>query len=167
MGSAEDELLRLGRRVVSSARNDGEGGKARFERAREELSRRCGCRVAVRTLFHSTSVENGRQIMAGGFKVSKNASSSAFGRGVNLSPDLKHTLMYVSPSGDACTLVCRVAIGRMHANTSRRVGGKADTVPDFIRPKRGYDAMCGADGVIVVVPAAARVLPVRMIVHTG
>lgn len=92
--------------------------------------------------------------MTEGFKIPKRGG--CFGRGVNLSPDVEHTLMY--KSGEACTLVCKVAIGRAHANTSRQV-------PDHVRPKRGYDAMYGAVGMIVVVPSAARVRPVRMIVH--
>jgi hypothetical protein len=53
----------------------------------------------------------------------------------------------------------------MHENTSRHVKGHRDTVPDFIRPKAGYDAMFGAGGLIVIVPSTARVLPIRLIIH--
>jgi hypothetical protein len=163
MGVHEDKLIGLRRHVVSTRANDRKESRARFEKATEQLSEKCSCRVRVRTLYHGTTVENGTKIMATGFKVFKNVG--AFGRGVNLSPDVKHTLAYLPPAGDACTLVCRVAIGKMHENTSRHVKGNPNTVPDFIKPKPGFDAMYGAGGMIVVVPSAARVLPVRMIVH--
>lgn len=135
---------------------------ARFEAAKQALTERCACKVRVRTMYHTTSVAAGESIMAEGFRIPKHGG--CFGRGVNLSPDVEHTLMY--KSGEACTLVCKVAIGKAHANTSRDIPGKRDTVPDHMRPKRGYDAMYGAGGMIVVVPSAARVRAVRMIVHS-
>lgn len=72
--------------------------------------------------------------------------------------------MYVPQKQNSCILVCDVAIGKMHENASRPIKGKRDTVPDHIRPMRGYDAMYGAGGLIVVVPSTARVVPVSMIV---
>lgn len=140
---------------VDNSKDDG----MRFERAKQALSERCACKVRVKTMYHTTSVAAGQAIMAEGFRIPKHGG--CFGRGVNLSPDPAHTLMY--KSGEACTLV---AIGKMHDNTSREVAGKRDTVPDHMRPKRGYDAMYGAGGMIVVVPSAARVRAVRMIVHS-
>jgi Poly(ADP-ribose) polymerase catalytic domain len=155
----EELIVRAGRKVLRVDKTT--DGGSRFERAKKALSERCDCNVRVRTMYHTTSVAAGRAIMAEGFRVPKRGG--CFGRGVNLSPDVEHTLMY--NSGEACTLVCKVAIGKAHANTSRQVPGQRDTVPDHMRPKRGYDAMYGAGGMIVVVPSAARVRPVRMIVH--
>lgn len=157
--SPEEKIVRAGRRILRIENTTRDGTS--FERAKQALTERCGCKVRVRTMYHTTSVAAGESIMAEGFRIPKRGG--CFGRGVNLSPDVEHTLMY--GSGEACTLVCRVAIGKMHANFSREVPGKRDTVPDHMRPKRGYDAMYGAGGMIVVVPSAARVRPVRMIVH--
>ena len=158
--SPEEVIVRTGRKVLRIEKAKGDG--ARFERAKQALTQRCECKVRVRTMFHTTSVAAGEAIMAEGFRIPKHGG--CFGRGVNLSPDVKHTLMY--KSGEACTLECRVAIGKAHANMSRKVPGVRDTVPDHVRPRRGYDAMYGAGGMIVVVPSAARVRPVRMIVHS-
>jgi hypothetical protein len=69
--------------------------------------------------------------------------------------------MYVPQKQNSCILVCDVAIGKMHENLSRPVKGKRDTVPDHIRPMRGYDVWCGWT---IVVPSTARVVPVSMIV---
>jgi hypothetical protein len=157
--SPEEAIVRAGRRVLRV--ENAKGDVARFERAKQALSERCACKVRVKTMYHTTSVAAGEAIMAEGFRIPKRGG--CFGRGVNLSPDVEHTLMY--KSGQACTLECDVAIGKTHENTSREVPGKRDTVPDHMRPKRGYDAMYGAGGMIVVVPSAARVRPVRMIVH--
>lgn len=157
--SPEEKIVRAGRRILRIEKTTRDG--TRFERAKVALSERCACKVRVRTMYHTTSVAAGEAIMLEGFRIPKRGG--CFGRGVNLSPDVEHTLMY--KPGEACTLVCRVAIGKMHANFSREVPGKRDTVPDHMRPKRGYDAMYGAGGMIVVVPSAARVRPVRMIVH--
>lgn len=162
MGVHEDKLTKLKRKVIRSTSNDSSRHKSRFAKAVASLSKKCGCKVQERTLYHGTSVRNGENIMQGGFKIFDN--QGAFGKGVNLSPDIGHTLMY--RSGEACTIVCKVAIGRIHENISREIEGKTDgSVPDHIMPKRGYDAMYGAGGLIVVVPSAERVLPVRMIVH--
>jgi hypothetical protein len=54
----------------------------------------------------------------------------AFGKGVNLTPDIEHALMYVPQKQNSCILVCDVAMGKMHENLSRPVKGKRDTVPD-------------------------------------
>lgn len=155
--SPEEAIVRAGRKVLRVEKTTDTG--ARFERAKQALSERCNCNVRVRTMYHTTSVAAGEAIMAEGFRIPKRGG--CFGRGVNLSPDVEHTLMY--KSGEA--LVCKVTIGKAHANTSRDIPGKRDTVPDHMRPKRGYDAMYGAGGMIVV-PSAARVRPVRMIVHS-
>jgi hypothetical protein len=156
----EEVIVRVGRKVVRVDSAPGAG--ARFERAKQALSERCKCKVSVKTMYHTTSVAAGESIMAEGFRIPKHGG--CFGRGVNLSPDVEHTLMY--KSGEACTLVCKVAIGKAHANTSRDIPGKRDTVPDHVRPRRGYDAMYGAGGMIVVIPSASRVRPMRMIVHS-
>lgn len=158
--SPEEAIVRAGRKVYQVEKTTDTG--ARFERAKQALSERCNCNVRVRTMYHTTSVAAGHAIMAEGFRIPKRGG--CFGRGVNLSPDVEHTLMY--RSGEACTLVCKVAIGKAHANTSRQVQGQRDTVPNHMLPKRGYDAMYGAGGMIVVVPSAARVRPIRMIVHS-
>ena len=79
---------------------------------------------------------------------------------------VEYTLLYMPSRGECCcTLVCEAAIGRSHANRSREVPGHLDTVPDNQRPRPGYDAMSGAGGLIVVIPSAARVRPLLMIVH--
>jgi hypothetical protein len=162
----EDRVTALGRRVVSSTVNGNKRHLERFEKAERALSDRCDCKPRMRILYHGTSVANGQNIMASGFKIPRGPGGSAFGKGVNLTPDLEHSLMYTPRDGESCTLVCRVAIGKMHENTSRKAVGRQDTVPDFMRPKRGYDAMTGAAGKIIVVPAVSRVLPMRMIVHS-
>lgn len=163
MGLHEEKLLLLGRKVTSTALAN-QSLTSKFEKAKKALSAKCECRVKVRTLYHGTSVENGQMIMSEGFKIFGNVG--AFGIGVNLSPNLKHTLMYAS-GDESCTIVCKVAIGKMHANTSCEVKGHRGSVPDHIKPRRGYDAMYGSRGMIIVVPSAARVLPVRMIIHRG
>lgn len=154
-------IARAGRKVLRVDNTTDRG--ASFERAKQALSDRCACKVRVGTMYHTTSVAAGESIMAEGFRIPKHGG--CFGRGVNLSPDVKHTLMY--KSGQACTLECKVAIGKIHENTSRKIPGKRDTIPDHVRPKRGFDAMYGAGGTIVVVPSAARVRPMRMIVHSA
>ena len=63
-------------------------------------------------------------------------------------------------------VVCDVAIARMHASTSRELPDQTYSVPDHVRPKAGYDAMYGMDGMIVVVPSVARVLPRWLFFHT-
>ena len=136
----------------------------RFERAKAALAKKCGCAVrVVEPLFHGTSAKAGRMICESGFKVGPNAN--AFGRGVNLSPKIEHTLLYLHGRPEACTLVCAAAIGKTHENESRQVAGQHDTVPDNVRPRPGFDAMTGMGGLILVVPSAARVRPIAAIYH--
>jgi hypothetical protein len=111
--SPEEVIVKAGRRVLRVEKTTDSG--SRFDRAKQALSERCKCKVSVKTMYHTTSNAAGEAIMAEGFRIPKRGG--CFGRGVNLSPDVKHTLMY--KSGEACTLECRVAIGKIHENTSR------------------------------------------------
>lgn len=113
----EEVIANAGRRVLRVEKTTKDG--ARFERAKQALSERCACKVRVRTMYHTTSVSAGESIMAEGFRNPKHGG--CFGRGVNLSPDVRHTLMY--HTGKACTLECKVAISKAHENTSREGAG--------------------------------------------
>jgi len=137
----------------------------RFRAASALLARRAGVPARVKRLYHGTSVAAAASIVRDGFKI-PTRGSFAFGRGVNLTPDPVHTLMYARARTNACLVVCDVAIARWHANTSRQVQGSDDSVPDYMAPRRGHDAMYGARGMIVVVPSAARVLPRWVITHS-
>ena len=118
-------------------------------------------------MYHGTVPTAAESIAADGFRID-HSHVGAFGAGVNLTPDVKHTLLY-APSGKkaACLVVCDVAISRMHANVSRPSNDPSATssIPDHVRPMRGYDAMYGAGGEIVVVPCCARVLPRWIVWH--
>jgi hypothetical protein len=156
-------LANAGRRITQIIPIDLAPHRGRFERAKARLQARCRCRIReIDLLFHTTSTAAGESIVASGFRVGHRVG--AFGVGVNLSPSLEHTLLYAS-NGACCTLVCRAAVGRWHANRSREVPGHEDTQPDFRKPKSGYDAMFGEGGLIVVIPSAARVQPYLLILH--
>jgi len=137
-----------------------------FVRAHRRLAASCKCRVVVKTMFHTTTVESAKAILEQGFKTSgvHKAHGSVHGLGVNLSPVPDHTLIYTAKHRTACTLVCAVAIGRWHANE-----GSDEEVyhtTKHSRPRKGFDAMHSQGGMIVVVPSSARVLPIAAIVHT-
>ena len=162
----ESQLARAGRRVTRVVDLQGLSvHNTKFAHARKLLQSKCKCRVhVIAPLFHTTSVDAGNSILVSGFKVPP--GFRAFGAGVNLSPDLKHTMLYTLP-GTSCTLVCEAVVGRWHENLSMEVPGSDVTIPQFIRPKHGFDTMYGAGGLIVVIPSAARVRPLVMLEHVA
>jgi hypothetical protein len=161
-----DEVAIAGRKVVRIVDVSSEPAAAkRFKAASARLSKTCACKPKVHgPLYHTTTVANGKAIVKEGFKVFRDGKHGhAFGIGVNLSPDFKHTLIY--GGNTACTLVCEAVIGRSHDNASIEVPGQSNTVAQYERPRPGYDAMTGFNGMFVVIPSPARVRVLRMIVH--
>lgn len=158
-------LKRSGRRVLEVV--DGSPRSAAvFLQARARLAGRCECRPHVRgPLFHTTTVAAGRSIMDGGFRIPKSgARGTAFGRGVNMTRELRDSLHFCRDETCA-TLVCEAVIGRIHENETLEVPGSEHTVAERQRPRPGFDAMQGFGGQMVVVPCAARVRAVHLIVH--
>ena len=156
-------LESAGRRVLSVREVSVPRLTKRFAAAKARL----GSGTVTTRLYHGTSVEAAAGIERAGFLVPSASSAHAFGRGVNLTPDPAHTLLYIPRRGPACLVVCDVAIKRTHVNISREVEGSSDTVPDRLRPRPGFDAMTGANGLIVVVPSVARVLPRWIVTHVA
>ncbi len=165
-------LEAAGRRVIDTEEVASPRLIRRFDAAKAALAaRNAGQRVHTRRLYHGTSPEAARLIAVDGFRIDRTSSArtGAFGAGINLTPDVAHTLLYTRGRATACIVVCDVAISRMHVNVSRNPDdGRAITsVPDHVHPKPGFDAMYGAGGKIVVVPCSARVLPRWLIFHEG
>ena len=175
----EAALQAAGRRVVSlrvlDADDEGASSLQRkYAAARAAQMRLPGPGHArQQTLYHTTSCAAANSIARTGFDLAFSGKNvGAFGRGVNLGATTDQALIYAFQRRRACTLICRAAVGRAHANSSRpdprlepKAAASAPTVPRYVRPRAGYDSMTGAGRSIVVVPDPARVLPVTIVTH--
>jgi hypothetical protein len=116
----DEELVALaGRELVRVVDVSSDPAAAkRFRAATARLSKTCACKPKVRgPLYHTTTLASAKAIAREGFKVFRDGKHGhAFGIGVNLSPDFKHTLLYGRKT--ACTLVCEAVIGRSHDNAT-------------------------------------------------
>jgi hypothetical protein len=168
-----DALRAKGRRVVSVRVLSGDDHveqTRRYDAARLALMRNRGLASrAQAALYHTTSCTAAHRIERSGFDLSfSGAHGGAFGRGVNLASTTDQALIYTFQRKRACTLLCRAAVGRRHANTSHAAPGAspgAPTIPRYVKPRTGFDSMIGMGGLIVVVPEPVRVLPVVVVTH--
>ena len=171
MDAAVRALEAAGRRVIEVREVESPGLRRRFDAAKAALAaKNPNAAVRTRRLYHGTTVAAAEAIAIEGFRVDRTGPrTGAFGTGVNLTPDVAHTLLYSARGGPSCLVVCDAAIAKMHATRSRRprVDAGGGTVPDHVRPMAGFDAMYGASGKIVVVPCCARVLPRWVIRHAA
>lgn len=142
----------------------------RFKKEKIKFIER-GVRPSVRVMYHLTDTNSAKKIVQNGFNSSL-SYYKAFGKGVNLCPNLgdviKYRRMRASKSGRVSVIVVKVLIGKAHGNSSndeimvRESNGASYSKPEFMMPKRGFDCMYSLDPLkqIWIIPSGSRVMPI-------
>ncbi|PNH01199.1 hypothetical protein TSOC_012929 [Tetrabaena socialis] len=156
-------------RVISAAfRVDNPRLRQRFEKAKHALAQKkevAGKIHVHHTMYHTTrDMAAAKSIAESGFKVGHDRNRAAFGFGVNLARDFGATIHFGAARGKTVTLVCTAAVGRSHDNPTEHPDNPI-TIPKYMRPRKGYDAMTGMGGYFTVISASSRVLPMYVVIH--
>jgi hypothetical protein len=147
----------------------------KYQNQKLRLSHKLSINPSEKIFYHLTKCSSAQNILNNGFNI-KFSKLRAFGKGINFCSEFKNIIKYYGMYSDrkerSALIINQVIIGKAHANSSdeqqimTNPDGSYYTKPQFLSPKKGYDAMYSKTPYkeIWVIPSTERIYPIYLII---